>query len=117
MKVLNPFGPKIAIIKIPKNIISKINQEVDQILNNKKRLKKSDYSNKLVGQVKQEIKLSSKFIQNNLLKFISNNVKKYIKKSTKKKKKKISIIHIEKMKTEANESTKTTNILTGAVIA
>ena len=59
MKVLNPFGPKIAIIKIPKNIISNINQEVDQILNNKKRLKKSDYSNKLVGQVKQEIKLSS----------------------------------------------------------
>ena len=74
MKVLSPFGPKIAIIKIPKNIIKKINLEVDKILNDKKRLKKSDYSNKLVGQVKQEIKLSSKFIQNNLLKFISNKI-------------------------------------------
>ena len=63
MKILSPFGPKIAIIKIPKNIIDKINQEVDTILNNKSRLKKSDYSNKLVGQVKQEIELSSKFIK------------------------------------------------------
>ena len=43
MRILSPFGPKIAIIKIPKNIINKINQEVDKILNDKKRLKKSDY--------------------------------------------------------------------------
>ena len=103
MKVLNPFGPKIAIIKIPKNIISKINQEVDQILNNKKRLKKSDYSNKLVGQVKQEIKLSSKFIQKNLLKFIGNNVKKYIKKSTKKDIKKISLRNLWVVRQFKNE--------------
>ena len=103
MKVLNPFGPKIAIIKIPKNIISKINQEVDQILNNKKRLKKSDYSNKLVGQVKQEIQLSSKFIQKNLLKFIGSNVKKYIKKSTKKDIKKISLRNLWVVRQFKNE--------------
>ena len=66
MKVLSPFGPKIAIIKMPKNIIKKINLEVDKILNDKKRLKKSDYSNKLVGQVKQEIQLSPKFIEKKL---------------------------------------------------
>ena len=58
MKILSPFGPKIAIIKIPKNIIYKINTEVDKILVDKKKLKKSDYSNKLVGQVKKEKKLS-----------------------------------------------------------
>ena len=63
MKVLSPFGPKIAIIKIPKKIINKINREVDKILSNKKMLKKSDYSNKLVGQVKQEIKLNTNFIK------------------------------------------------------
>ena len=63
MKVLSPFGPKIAIIKIPKSIVNKINREVDKILDSKKRLRKSDYSNKLVGQVKQEIRLDSKFIQ------------------------------------------------------
>jgi len=89
MKVLSPFGPKIAILKIPKHLISKINKEVDKILIDKKKLKKSDYSNKLVGQVKQEIKLNSNFIKKNLLKFIGNNVKKYINKSSKRNVKKI----------------------------
>ena len=89
MKILSPFGPKIAILKIPKNLINKINKEVDKILIDKKKLKKSDYSNKLVGQVKQEIKLSSNFIKKNLLKFIGDSVKKYISKSSKRKAKKI----------------------------
>ena len=89
MKILSPFGPKIAILKIPKNLINKINKEVDNILIDKKKLKNSDYSNKLVGQVKQEIKLSSNFIKKNLLKFIGDSVKKYISKSSKRKAKKI----------------------------
>ena len=91
MRVLSPFGPKIAIIKIPITIVKKINQEVDKILGDKKRLKKSDYSNKLVGQVKQEIKLDNKFVKKNLLKFIRNNIRKYIKKGTNRNVKKISL--------------------------
>jgi len=91
MKVLSPFGPKIAIIKIPKKLVNQINNEVDKILNNKKLLRKSDYSNKLVGQVKQEIKLTKKFINNYLIKFIESNVKKYIKMCTKKNVDKISL--------------------------
>ena len=91
MKVLSPFGPKIAIIKIPKNIVNKINQEVDKILGDKKKLKKSDYSKKLVGQVKQEIKLDNKFVKKNLLKFITINIKKYIKIGTNRNVKKISL--------------------------
>ena len=91
MKVLSPFGPKIAIIKIPKNIVNKINQEVDKILSDKKKLKKSDYSKKLVGQVKQEIKLDNKFVKNNILKFITINIKKYIKIGTNRNVKKISL--------------------------
>ena len=89
MKILSPFGPKIAILKIPKNLINKINKEVDKILINKNILKKSDYSHKLVGQVKQEIKLSSNFVKKNLLKFIGDSVKKYINKSSKRNVKKI----------------------------
>ena len=91
MKVLSPFGPKIAIIKIPNNIVNKINQEVDKILGNKKKLKKSDYSKKLVGQVKQEIKLDNKFVKNNILKFITINIKKYIKIGANRNVKKISL--------------------------
>ena len=103
MKVLSPFGPKIAIVKIPKSIVNKINREVDKILNSKKRLRKSDYSNKLVGQVKQEIRLDSKFIQKNLLKFIGTNVKKYIKKCTKKDTKKISLRNLWVVRQFKNE--------------
>ena len=72
MRVFNPFGPKIAITKIPKKIINKINKEVDLIVNNKSRSKKSDYSKELVGQVKQEIKLSNKFVNKHILKFIKS---------------------------------------------
>ena len=103
MKVLSPFGPKIAIIKIPKSIVNKINREVDKILNSKERSRKSDYSNKLVGQVKQEIRLDSKFIQKNLLKFIGANVKKYVKKCTKKDTKKISLRNLWVVRQFKNE--------------
>ena len=103
MKVLSPFGPTIAIIKIPKNTIKKINLEVEKILNDKKRLKKSDYSNKLVGQVKQEIQLSSKFIKKNLLNFIGVNVKKYIKKSINKNTKKINLRNLWVVRQFKNE--------------
>ena len=103
MKLLSPFGPKIAIIKIPKKIVKKINDEVDDVLSDKRKLKKSDYSSKLVGQVKQEIKLSSNFIKKNLLKFISYNVKKYIKKSIKKDVRKIHLKNLWVVRQFKNE--------------
>ena len=53
MKVIRPFGPKIAKLKFSNKLIKKINDEVDQVLNKKNLLKKLDYSKKLVGQVKQ----------------------------------------------------------------
>ena len=48
MKIINPFGPKIGIFKIPKKLINKINIEVEKIIFNKKLNKKLDYSKKLV---------------------------------------------------------------------
>ena len=78
MKVISPFGPKIAKLKFPNKLIKKINNEVDQILNKKSLLKKLDYSKKLVGQVKQEFQLPKSFVKKNLEKVISNEVKKYI---------------------------------------
>ena len=103
MKILSPFGPKITIIKIPKIIIKKINQEVDKILIDKKQLIKNDYSKKLVGQVKQEIKLSPNFIKKNLIKFIGNNVKKYIKMCTNKNIKKLNLKNLWVVRQFKNE--------------
>ena len=91
IKIFSPFGPKIAKTKIPISLIKKLNNEVDKIISNKKLLKKSDYSSKLVGEVYQEIRLSRNFIDKNLKKFLNNKISEYLK-MTKKKKSKITKI-------------------------
>ena len=91
MKVISPFGPKIAKLKISNNFIKKLNNEVDKIISKKNLLKKFDYSNKLVGQVKQEFQIPKSFIKKNLEKTIYNEVNKYIYKSLGKKISKIKI--------------------------
>ena len=91
MKILSPFGPKIAKLKLPQFLIKKINAEVDKILSKKKLVKKLDYSKKLVGQVKQEFQLPKAFIKKNLEKVITKEVKNYIKKTTGKNTSKVNI--------------------------
>jgi len=91
MKLINPFGPKIAVLKIPKKLIKKINNEFEKILSSQKLLNKRDYSKKLVGQVSQEIELSKKFIDKNLKKFVQKSINQYLLKSIKKKTKIIKI--------------------------
>ena len=91
MKVISPFGPKIAKLKFSSKLINKINNEVDKILSKKNLLKKLDYSKKLVGQVKQEFQLPKSFVTKNLEKVIFNEVEKYIFQTLGKKVKKISI--------------------------
>ena len=91
MKVISPFGPKIAKLKFSSKLINKINNEVDKILSKKNLLKKLDYSKKLVGQVKQEFQLPKSFIAKNLEKVIFNEVEKYVFQTLGKKVKKISI--------------------------
>ena len=78
MKVLSPFGPKIAKLKLSSNLIKKLNKEVEKIISKKNLVKKLDYSSKLVGQVKQEFQIPKSFIKKNLEKIIFNEVKKYI---------------------------------------
>ena len=91
IKVLSPFGPKIAKLKFSKQLIDKMNKEVDKINSNKLLAKKLDYSKKLVGQVKQEISLPKLFIKKNLEKIISKNIKEFIYKSLGKKPKIVKI--------------------------
>ena len=91
MKILSPFGPKIAKLKLPQFLIKKINGEIDKILTKKKLIKKLDYSKKLVGQVKQEFQLPKAFVKKNLEKVITKEVKNYIKKTTGKNTSKVNI--------------------------
>ena len=92
MKVISPFGPKIAKLRLSNSLIKKLNKEVDRIISKKNLIKKFDYSNKLVGQVKQEFQISKSFIKKNIEKKIYNEVNKYIYKSLGKK---ISMIKIK----------------------
>ena len=103
MKVVTPFGPKIGIIKIPKKIINQINKEFEKIVKNKNLSKKSDYSKKLVGQVKQEIELSKSFIDKHLKKFINENINKFLKKALNKKSNKIKIKNLWVVKQLKND--------------
>jgi len=91
MKILSPFGPKIAQLKFNKTVIDKINEEVDRISSQKKLTKKYDYSKKLVGQVKQEIQLPKNFIKKYLAKIINRSIKSYIKSTTGKTTKNVKI--------------------------
>ena len=103
MKIQSPFGPKIAIIKIPKKIVMKINNEVDNILKDKSKIKKSDYSKKLVGEVKQELELSKNFINKYLINFLKINVKNFIKQSSKKNIKNIQLKNLWVVRQFKNE--------------
>ena len=103
LKVLAPFGPKIARLKFPHSVIKKINLEVDRIVKQKRLIKKYDYSKNLVGQVKQEIQLPSIFIRKNIYKHISSSIEEYIKASTGKLTKKIKIINFWVVRQYANE--------------
>jgi len=91
MKVVSPFGPKIAKLKLSNNLIKNLNKEVDRILSKKNLIKKLDYSNNLVGQVKQEFQIPKSFIKKYFEKTIYNEVNEYIYKSIGKKISKIKI--------------------------
>ena len=75
MKNIKPFGPVIGKTRISNNFIKKINNEFDLKIKNKN----SDYSSKLVSQIKNEIKLNPNFVKNNLAKEIISNTKKFLK--------------------------------------
>ena len=103
LKVLTPFGPRIAKLKFPLSVIKKINLEVDRITKQKKLIKKYDYSKNLVGQVRQEIQLPSIFIKKNIYKYINSSIKEYVKSSTGKLTKKVKIINFWIVRQYAHE--------------
>jgi len=103
LKVLTPFGPRIARLKFPQSVIKKINLEVDRITKQKKLIKKYDYSKNLVGQVRQEIQLPSIFIKKNIYKYIGNSIKEYVRASTGKLTKSVKIINFWIVRQYAHE--------------
>ena len=52
-----PFGPPIGHAKLPKELVNDFNKGCDDIVKDKELTKSEDWSNKLVGQVEQELKI------------------------------------------------------------
>ena len=90
MKNIKPFGPSIGKTKISNKFFDKLNKE----FNNKSKSKKIDYSSKLASQIKNEIKISNKFIKQNLEKELKINIKKFLSNEKVKNIKEIKILNL-----------------------
>ena len=90
MKNIKPFGPSIGKTKISSKFFDKLNKEFD----NKSKSKKIDYSSKLASQIKNEIKISNKFIKRNLEKELKINIKKFLSNEKVKNIKEIKILNL-----------------------
>ena len=54
LELFRPFGPCIAKVTMPQNLIEKLNIYVDQIIDDDEAMEKLDHGKELAGNVKQE---------------------------------------------------------------
>ena len=62
-EILKPFGPSIAKVSMPKEIVSNMNQYVDDLSNNQDKLAKLDHGQYLAGNVTNEFRLDIEFMK------------------------------------------------------
>ena len=60
---IRPFGPVICKVTMPKEIVNKLNNYVDQIIEDKKKEKELDHGKNLAGNVQQEFRLEKDFVE------------------------------------------------------
>ena len=80
--ILRPFGPAIAKVKIPEEIIKKLNNYFEDIISDDNKYQQQDHGQKLAGNVKKEIKIEQKIAEESgWLNFLGLSSKKYIESS------------------------------------
>ena len=80
LKVIKPFGPTIARVKMSNELIKVLNDYVDKTTSDKNKIKDLDHGNNLAGNVTQEFKLEKKFIEESGYKnFLSKSVHEWLK--------------------------------------
>ena len=62
LKLFKPFGPSVLKAKIPDEILSKLNDYTDNIIEDNKKKESLNYGKKLVGDVTQEFLLEKDFV-------------------------------------------------------
>jgi len=93
LEILQPFGPSIAKVSIPKEIINSMNNYVDEILKDNKKSEILDGGYKLAGNVTQEFRLEGDFMKKiKWIDFLALSVQDWLLKKTEKKIKKFDLI-------------------------
>ena len=90
MKNIKPFGPSIGKTKLSTKFFDILNKEFDI----KSKIKKIDYSSKLSSQIKNELKISEKFIKKNLAKELKRNIIRFLSNEKIKKVREIKILNL-----------------------
>ena len=74
MKNIKPFGPSVGKTRLSKKFFNTLNKEFEK----KSKFKKIDYGPKLASQINKEVKISSKFIKDNLEKELKKIIIKFL---------------------------------------
>ena len=77
--IIRPFSPAIGKYKISETIINSLNNHIDEIIKDEKKIEELYHGNNLAGEIKYEIELTKDFINKNLLEVLKNYVFNYIK--------------------------------------
>ena len=108
IKVLRPFGPTIAKIKIPEDIVRELNNYTDDIIKNKQKEKNLDWGKNLVGNVKQEFKIEKDVMEKiGWGKFLASGAREWIRQTNKREITKFNIMNswiVRQFKNEYNPS-------------
>ena len=80
ISITRPFGPSIAKVTMSQILIDNLNNYIDELIINEKKIKDLNHGSKLAGNVKQEFKLENNFVeQSGLLSFLGMSTTNWIK--------------------------------------
>ena len=86
IQITRPFGPSIAKVQMPYELIKTLNKYVDDIIADDEKSKKQDWAHKLAGHVKQEFVLENNFVETSgFMNFLAKAVGAWILNTEKKK--------------------------------
>jgi len=78
-QIIRPFSPAIGKYKISQKIIDTLNNHIDEILKDEKKIEELYHGKNLAGEIKYEIELSKDFIDQKLLEVLKNYVFNFVK--------------------------------------
>ena len=79
IEIKKPFGPSIAKINMPNEVVTSMNEYVEEIIMDNSKSKDLDYGYNLAGNVQQEFRLDLEFMKkNNWAEFLGKSCQKWL---------------------------------------